>query len=47
MQIDKLQLLILSILADSNATAPGIGMTLREIASAVNDSDDHKYAQIL
>ena len=45
-QIDKLQLLILSILTDSNATAPGVGMTLREIASAVNDSEDHTYAQI-
>lgn len=44
--IDKLQLLILSILADFNTTALGIGMTLCEIASAVNDSDDHKYVQI-
>ena len=46
MQIDKLQLLILSILEDTNSTAPGTGMTLREIANEVNQSDDHKYSQV-
>ena len=45
MQIDKLQLLILSILEDTNSTTPGTGMTLREIAYEVNKSDDFKYSQ--
>lgn len=45
MQIDKLQLLILSILESTNATTPGTGMTLHEIAYEVNKSDDHKYSQ--
>ena len=46
MQIDKLQLVILSILEDCGATTPGTGMTLREIASEVNKCDDHKYSQM-
>ena len=46
MQIDKVQLLILSILEDSGANSPGTGMTLREIASEVNKCDDHKYSQM-
>lgn len=46
MQIDKVQLLILSILDDLGANTPGTGMTLREIASEVNKCDDHKYSQI-
>lgn len=46
MEIDKLQLLILSILEDSGATTPGTGMTLREICEEVNKSDDHKYSQM-
>ena len=46
MQIDKLQLFILSVLEDSNSTTPGTGMTLREIASEVNSAVDHKYSQI-
>ena len=31
-EIDKVQLVILSILTDSGAVAPGMGMTLKEIA---------------
>lgn len=46
MEIDKVQLLILSILEDSGANTPGTGMTLREIASEVNKCDDHKYSQM-
>ena len=46
MQIDKVQLLILSILDDAGANSPGTGMTLREIADEVNKSDDHKYSQM-
>ena len=46
MQIDKVQLLILSILEDLGANTPGTGMTVREIASEVNKCDDHKYSQI-
>lgn len=46
MQIDKVQLLILSILDDLGANTPGTGMTLRKIASEVNKCDDHKYSQI-
>jgi len=46
MDIDKVQLLILSILEDSGATTPGTGMTLREIANEVNKCDDHKYSQM-
>ena len=44
MEIDKLQLFILSILEETNSTTPGTGMTLREIADEVNEAD-HKYAQ--
>lgn len=39
MEIDKVQLLILSILSDSGADSPGTGMTLREIAEEVNKTD--------
>lgn len=46
MEIDKVQLLILSILDDSGANTPGTGMTLREIAGEVNKCDDHKYSQM-
>lgn len=46
MEIDKLQLLILSILDECGANAPGTGMTLKEIASEVNKCDDHKYSQM-
>lgn len=46
MEIDKVQLLILSILEDLGANTPGTGMTLREIASEINKCDDHKYSQI-
>lgn len=46
MEIDRIQLLILSILEDCRATTLGTGMTLREIASEVNKCDDHQYAQI-
>ena len=46
MEIDKLHLLILSILDDSSANTPGTGMTLREIGDEVNKCDDHKYSQM-
>ena len=46
MQIDKLQLLILSILEEKGANAPGTGMTLREIANEVNKFPDCKSAQV-
>ena len=48
MEIDKVQLLILSILIDSGANAPGLGMMLREIASEVNKFDDRNrgYSQM-
>lgn len=39
MQIDKVQLLILTILVDSGADSPGTGMTLKEIADEVNKTD--------
>lgn len=38
-EIDKVQLLILSILSDSGADSPGTGMTLKEIAEEVNKTD--------
>lgn len=44
MEIDKVQLYILSILTESKATAPGVGMTLREIAKEVNESIEHSYS---
>lgn len=44
-EIDKIQLVILSILVDSGAVAPGMGMTLKEIAKELNDNSDHKYSQ--
>lgn len=45
MEIDKVQLLILSILEDMGATTPGTGMTLREIGMEVNKSDDNQFVQ--
>lgn len=45
MEIDKIQLVILSILSDSGAVAPGMGMTLKEIAKELNDNSDHNYSQ--
>ena len=44
MEIDKVQLVILSILADSEADSPGTGMTLKEIAKEV-DKTDLSYSQ--
>lgn len=44
-EIDKIQLVILSILADSGAVTPGMGMTLKEIAKELNNNSDHKYSQ--
>ena len=38
-EIDKAQLLILTILVDSGADSPGTGMTLKEIAEEVNKTD--------
>ena len=46
MEIDKLQLLILSILDDLGANTPGTGMTLKEICSEVNKDSDHIYSQM-
>lgn len=46
MEIDKVQLLILSILEELSANSPGTGMTLREIAAEVNKCDDHTYSQM-
>lgn len=43
-EIDKVQLVILSILADSEADSPGTGMTLKEIAKEV-DKTDLSYSQ--
>lgn len=45
MEIDKVQLLILTILVDSGADSPGTGMTLKEIASELNNNSDHNYSQ--
>lgn len=45
MEIDKVQLVILSILTDSGAVAPGMGMTLKEIAKELNNNSDHNYSQ--
>lgn len=45
MEIDKVQLLILTILTDSGADAPGTGMTLKEIAKEVNKTD-FSYSQM-
>lgn len=36
MEIDKLQLCILAVLEENNATTPGTGMTLREIGTLRN-----------
>ena len=44
-EIDKIQLVIMSILADSGADNPGTGMTLKEIAKELNENSDHKYSQ--
>lgn len=44
-EIDKVQLVILSILTDSGAVAPGMGMTLKEIAKELNNNSDHNYSQ--
>lgn len=44
-EIDKIHLVILSVLADSGADSPGTGMTLKEIASELNNNSDHKYSQ--
>lgn len=45
MEINKLQLLILSILDDMGATTPGTGMTIREITEEVNKSDDKQFTE--
>lgn len=46
MEIDKLQLCILAVLEENNATTPGTGMTLREIGSVINTEEEHTYSQI-
>lgn len=45
MEIDRVQLLILSILEDSGANSPGTGMTLKEIAAEV-DLYDLSYSKM-
>lgn len=46
MEIDKVQLLILTILEDSGAVSPATGMTLKEIGKELNkENSDHKYSQ--
>ena len=40
MEIDKLQLCILAVLEENNAT------TLREIGSVINTEEEHTYSQI-
>ena len=44
-EIDKIQLVILSILADSGAVAPGMGMPLKELENEWINNSDHKYSQ--
>lgn len=46
MEIDKVQLLILTILMDLGADSPGTGMTLKEIAKELNNNSEHKYSQM-
>lgn len=45
MEIDMVQLLILSILSDSGADSPGTGMTLKQIGKEVNETD-FSYSQM-
>lgn len=45
MEIDMVQLLILSILSDSGADSPGTGMTLKQIGKEVNETD-FTYSQM-
>lgn len=45
MEIDKIQLLILTILINSGADSPGTGMTLKEIAKEVNKTN-FSYSQM-
>ena len=45
MEIDMVQLLILSILSDSGADSPGTGMTLKQIGREVNETD-FSYSQM-
>lgn len=44
--IDRLQLVILSIMKQMKATAPGIGLTLKELTEEVNKCNDRKYSLI-
>lgn len=45
MEIDMVQLLILSILSDLGADSPGTGMTLKQISKEVNETD-FSYSQM-
>lgn len=46
MEIDKVQLVILSILEDSGAECPGKGMTLKEIADKLKENFNHNYSKM-
>lgn len=46
MEIDRVQLLILSLLEKNHATTPGAGMTLREIYNVLNEQGNLGCAQI-
>lgn len=46
MEIDRVQLVILSLLEKKHATTPGSGMTLREIYNVLNEQGNFDCAQI-
>lgn len=46
MEIDRVQLVILSLLEKKHATTPGAGMTLREIYNVLNEQGNFGCAQI-
>lgn len=46
MEIDRVQLVILSLLEKKHATTPGSGMTLREIYNVLNEQGNFGCAQI-
>lgn len=46
MEIDMVQLMILSVLVEQKATSPGMGMTLNEIVEEVNKSADFDYSPV-
>jgi DNA-binding PadR family transcriptional regulator len=46
LEIDRVQLVILSLLEKKHATTPGSGMTLREIYNVLNEQGNFGCAQI-